>query len=164
MKRSTCASGSGYVPSCSIGFFVADRDLALLHRLEERGLHLRRRAVDLVREQQVREHRTLLRRELARLRRVDERADDVGRQQVGRERYALEAEPERLRERVDRERLREARHALEQYVPASDEREYETVDELLLPDDHLCHLVADARHELRLRGYPVGCFLQVHDV
>ena len=23
MKRSTCASGNGYVPSCSIGFWVA---------------------------------------------------------------------------------------------------------------------------------------------
>jgi hypothetical protein len=34
-----------------------DRDLPLLHRLEQRGLGLRRCAVDLVREQQVREDR-----------------------------------------------------------------------------------------------------------
>ena len=68
-KRSSWASGSGYVPSYSTGFWVAttmngsgsgcvralDRDLALLHRLEQGGLGLRRRAVDLVGEQQVRE-------------------------------------------------------------------------------------------------------------
>ena len=34
-----------------------DRDLALLHRLEQRGLRARRRAVDLVGEQHVREDR-----------------------------------------------------------------------------------------------------------
>src|SRR4051794_8415023 len=36
---------------------VVARDLALLHRLEQRGLRLRRRAVDLVAEQDVREDR-----------------------------------------------------------------------------------------------------------
>ena len=70
-KRSSCASGSGYVPSYSIGFCVAstrngrgervgdavDGDLALLHRLEQRRLGLRRGAVDLVGEEQVREDR-----------------------------------------------------------------------------------------------------------
>ena len=34
---------------------AVDRDLALLHRLEEGGLGARRRAVDLVREEDVRE-------------------------------------------------------------------------------------------------------------
>ena len=59
---------------------VADRNLALLHRLEQRRLHLRRRAVDLVRQQQIREDRTLLWRELPGLRGIDERPHDVGRQ------------------------------------------------------------------------------------
>ena len=71
MNRSTCASGSAYVPSVSIGFWVAstrngsghqvrlvaDRDLALLHHLEQRALDLGRGPVDLVGEQEVREHR-----------------------------------------------------------------------------------------------------------
>ncbi len=43
-----------------------DRDLALLHRLEQRRLRLGRRAVDLVGQQQVREHRALAEPELAR--------------------------------------------------------------------------------------------------
>ena len=54
MKRSSCASGSGYVPSYSIGFWVAttmngaiehmplsfEVDLLLFHRLQQRGLGL----------------------------------------------------------------------------------------------------------------------------
>ena len=69
-KRSSCASGSGYVPSSSTGFCVAitrngrgsavgvrvDRDLPLFHRLEQRRLRLRRRPVDLVGEHDVGEH------------------------------------------------------------------------------------------------------------
>ena len=59
-KRSSCASGSGYVPSYSIGFctlrgeevqlprHVLERHLPLFARLEQRGLRLARRAVDLV--------------------------------------------------------------------------------------------------------------------
>ena len=43
-----------------------DRDLPLLHRLEQRRLGLGRRAVDLVGEQQVGEHRPLAEPELAR--------------------------------------------------------------------------------------------------
>ena len=71
MKRSSCASGSGYVPSSSIGFCVAKtwngssslirlalhRDAMLLHCLEQRRLRLGRRAVDFVGENDVREDR-----------------------------------------------------------------------------------------------------------
>ncbi len=81
-KRSSCASGSGYVPSISSGFCVArttngssehvrllaDGHAVLLHRLEQRALRLRRRAVDLVGEDDVREDRTLA--ELERLARA----------------------------------------------------------------------------------------------
>ena len=69
---------------------VADRDLALLHRLEQRALHLGRRAVDLVGEDEVGEDRALRGRNSPRARVVDARADDVGGQQVGRELDALE--------------------------------------------------------------------------
>ena len=61
---------------------VADRDLALLHHLEERALDLGRRAVDLVGEQQVREDRPERGRELAGLLVVDPRPDEVGRHEV----------------------------------------------------------------------------------
>ena len=123
MKRSICASGSGYVPSDSIGFCVAitrngsgtgmrrvaDRHLALLHHLEQRRLHLRRRAVDLVREQEVAEDGAELGVERALAGPVDARADEVGRHEVGRELHARERAAEHAGRRLDRQRLREAR-------------------------------------------------------
>ena len=50
---------------------VLDRDLPLLHRLEQRGLRLRRRAVDLVAEEQVGEDRARPELEVARALVVD---------------------------------------------------------------------------------------------
>ena len=64
---------------------AVDRDLRLLHRLEQRALRLGRRAVDLVAEHDVGEDRPLAQLELARARRQHVGARDVGRQQVGRE-------------------------------------------------------------------------------
>ena len=98
------------MPSCSIGFCVAitmkpresgvgravDRDRALLHRLEQRGLRLRRRAVDLVREEDVGEDRPLASGRTAfvwKLKRFV--PSDVARHEVGRELDAAEADPER---------------------------------------------------------------------
>ena len=71
MKRSSCASGSGYVPSSSIRVLRREhverlgqliglalhRDAMLLHRFEQRRLRFRRRAVDLVGKDDVREDR-----------------------------------------------------------------------------------------------------------
>ena len=84
-----------------------DRDLLLLHCLEERGLHLRRRAIDLVGENDVREDRPLLRAELAGLLIEDLRAEHVGGEQIRGELDALEARVDRFGERLHRERLRE---------------------------------------------------------
>ena len=98
-KRSSCASGSRYVPACSTGFCVAmtrngtphrtrhrvDRDLALLHHFEQRRLGLGARTVDLVGEHDVGEDRPGVELEGAGLLVVDRDAGDVARQQVGRE-------------------------------------------------------------------------------
>ncbi len=98
-NRSSCASGSGYVPSYSIGFCVAHTKngcgsacvvpsivtLPLFHRFEERGLRLRRRAIDLVGEQQVREDGALAQRERRAALIEHRRSDDVGRHQIRRE-------------------------------------------------------------------------------
>jgi hypothetical protein len=62
---------------------AVDRHLPLLHGLEQRGLRLGRRPVDLVGEQQVREDRALAERELRRPGVVDERAGDVAGHEVG---------------------------------------------------------------------------------
>ena len=78
---------------------AADRHLALLHDLEERALDLGGRPVDLVGEQQVREDGAERRPELAGLLVVDARADEVGRDEVGRELDALELAADRVGER-----------------------------------------------------------------
>ena len=60
---------------------AVDRDLPLVHGLEQRGLRARARAVDLVGEQDVREDRPLAEDELAVALVVDGDADDVAREQ-----------------------------------------------------------------------------------
>ena len=166
MKRSSWASGSAYVPSCSIGFCVAstmngsssgnvraaDADLALLHRLQQRRLHLRRRAVDLVGEDDVGEDGALADVKLAVLRAVDRRAGDVGGQQVRRELDAHEGGVDRLRERADGERLREAGHAFDEDVAAAEHGDEQALDEHVLPDDHLRDFRADGVDEAALRA------------
>ena len=62
-----------------------DRDLPLLHALEQRGLGLRARAVDLVAEHDVREDRAGLELEVPALLVEHVHAGDVGGQEVGRE-------------------------------------------------------------------------------
>ena len=61
---------------------AADADLALGHRLEQRRLHLGGRAVDLVGEDDVGEHRAPLDVEVLGRRAPDARADEVGRHEV----------------------------------------------------------------------------------
>ena len=58
---------------------VADRDLPLLHRFEQRALNFRRRAVDLVAENQVREDRTEASVECAAAGIENHRSRDIGR-------------------------------------------------------------------------------------
>ena len=125
------------MPSISIGFCVAStkngagsgRETpptvtdALLHPLEQRGLRLRRGAVDLVGEQDVGEDRALLELEVLPAVGVlddDVGADDVGRHQVRRELDARERQLEPLGQRLDQERLAETGHAFEQHVAAGE--------------------------------------------
>ncbi len=86
-----------------------DGDLVLLHRLEQRRLGLGRRPVDLVGEQQAGEDGTAAELELPALLVVDERAGQVGGQQVGGELGAREVEAQRLGEGARGEGLAEAR-------------------------------------------------------
>ena len=88
-------------------------DVVLLHRLEQRGLRLRRRAVDLVGQDDVREDRPLHESQAAAalLLLEDLGAGDVRRHQVGRELDALEVEVEDVGERLDEQRLRQPGHA-----------------------------------------------------
>ena len=137
---------------------AADRDLALLHDLEQRALDLGRRAVDLVGEEQVREHRPQRRPELAGLLVVDAGADEVGRDEVRRELDALELAADRVGDGLDGHRLGEARHALDEEVAAAQQRDDEPFQEVVLADDDLLDLVEQPLH----RGGSVLTVVSVH--
>ena len=116
------------------------RDLALLHRLQQCRLGLRRRAVDLVGEDDVREDRPLAELELARPRVVDERARHVAGHEVGRELDALGVQAERRREGAHQERLGDTGNALEEEVPLGEEPHQDHPQKQRPPGrDRFCH-------------------------
>ena len=135
---------------------AADRHLPLLHRLEQGALHLGGRAVDLVGEHEVREHRPERDLELAELLVEDPGADDVGGHEVGRELDALELAADRLRERLHRHRLGEAGHALDEEVAAREQGDDHPLEQRVLADDDALDLV---EHLLERR---VECWLSIH--
>ena len=127
--------------------FSADRDRRLLHRLEQGGLGLRRGAVDLVGEQQVREDGAGFEDQPAASRLVlaeNVGADDVRGHQVGRELDAVELQMQRLGQGADQAGLAEAGDALEQDVPVGQQADDRPVDDFFLAHDHLADLAAQA--------------------
>ena len=93
-----------------------DGDLPLLHRLEQRRLRLRRRAVDLVGEHDVGEHAARAELELVRRPVPDRHADDVGGEEVGRELDAVPRRRDRAGDRLGERRLADAGHVLDEQV------------------------------------------------
>ena len=122
---------------------AADRDLPLAHRFEHRRLHLRRRAVDFVGEDQVVEDRAALELEGRRLRAVDLGAGEVGRQQVRRELHAVEIAFDARGELLDRGGLGEAGRAFDQQVAVGEQRDQQAIDQRFLADDALAELGAE---------------------
>ena len=138
-KRSSCASGSGYVPSISIGLSVAitkyggferighaaDGDLQLGHRFEQRRLGLGGGAIDLVAEQDVAEDGPALEAEFAapvvadRITRVPVISAGI---RIDGELDPVEAQIERQPERLDQGGFAGAGNALDQHVAAGEER------------------------------------------
>jgi hypothetical protein len=136
---------------------VAERHLALLHHLEQRRLHLRGGAVDLVRQQEVAEDRPELGVERRAVRAVDARADQVGGDEVGGELDALEGTAEDVGGRLHRQRLGETGHALDQQMPAGQEADEHTLEHLILPGDDPADL-EERLLEPNLRGCRVRGF------
>ena len=122
---------------------VPDRDLPLLHDLEERALDLGRGAVDLVGEQEVGEHRAELGVEGAAVRAVDARADQVAGDEVRGELDPAERGMEDVGERLDREGLGEAGDALEEEMAAGEEGDEHPLEHRVLADDDPPDLVED---------------------
>ena len=125
---------------------AADGHLVLLHRFQQRGLRLRRRAVDLVGQHDVGEDRPVQEAELARARSrlsswitsVPVMSDGI---RSGVNWMRLNVERQRVGQRADHQRLGQARHADQQAVPAGEERDQQLLD----------HLAAGRRSPCRAR-------------
>src|SRR5215831_16869969 len=118
MKRSSCASGSGYVPSYSIGFWVAMTMngrassyvtpsivtcCSCMHSSSAACVFGEARLISSTSRRF--EDRPGFELELVRALVEDVHAGHVGRQQVGRELHARERDVERARERLGQHRL-----------------------------------------------------------
>ena len=104
---------------------VADGDLPLLHRLEKRALHLGRRSVDLVGQQDAGDDRAGADVERAGRGPVDLGAGQVGGKKVGGELDSAEREVESLGRGAHGPGLGEAGHAFDQDVAAGQERDHQ---------------------------------------
>jgi hypothetical protein len=129
---------------------LADGDRVLLHGLEQRRLHLGRRAVDLIGQDDVREDRAALGLELLILGIVDERADQVRGQEVRGELDAPERRVDRPGERAHGERLGEAGHALHEHVAVGEQADEQALDHRLLTHDDVADLDQEPLHERAL--------------
>ena len=133
--------------SVELVFLAARRHPFFLHRLEQRGLRLRRRPVDLVGQQQVGENRPLLELEAALvglgilLQQLGAR--DVRGHQVRRELDPLETKRHCLGQRTDQQGLGEPGHAHQQAVTAGEDGNHHFVDHLVHADDGLAQLGDD---------------------
>jgi hypothetical protein len=115
---------------------VADRDLPLLHHLEQGRLHLRRRAVDLVGKQEVAEHRAELGVEAPLPRAVDARPDEIRGHEIRRELDPCERAAEHPGGRLDGEGLGEAGNTFDQQVALGQEADDHALEHVVLPRDH----------------------------
>ena len=111
---------------------VVHGDLRFVHRFEQRGLRLRRGAVDFVGHDDVGEDRAGLELEFLRDGVVDADADHVARQHVGGELNALERAVERARDGVGEGGLADARNVLDEQVAAREQRHQRHLDGFFL--------------------------------
>jgi hypothetical protein len=108
-----------------------DRDVALLHALEQARLRLRRSPVDLVDEDDVREHRARVKLE-SRLALVEDvGADDVGRKQVGGALHAGVLGVERAREGPGERRLADPGVILDQHVTLGEQGDEQVTNDVV---------------------------------
>src|SRR3954447_2907446 len=125
----------------------------LLHALEQAGLGLRRGAVDLVDDHDVREDRARAELEALLALVVDAGADDVGRQQVGGALDARELRVDRLRQRACERGLADARIVLDEDVPFGEHRDDDVLEHVVA---HLDRAADVLLHALGHLGRPLG--------
>src|SRR5207249_1859852 len=125
---------------------LADRHLPFLHCLQQRGLHLRRRTVDLVGQDEIREDGAELGIKGAGVLVVDAGADQVRGDQVGRELDSLELTVDDPGGGFNRQRLGQSGYPLDQHMAACQERDQNPLQHQVLTDDDLLDLDQNLAH------------------
>ncbi|KAG1085500.1 hypothetical protein G6F40_014186 [Rhizopus arrhizus] len=110
-------------------------DLAFAHRFQQRRLHLGRRTVDFIGQQDRVEDRAGHELEAAFLRAPDLGAGEVGRQQVRGELHAREVGFQPCCQRADRRGLGQPRRPLHQQVAVGQQRDQQALDQRGLAAD-----------------------------
>src|SRR6266508_2244769 len=137
MNRSTCASGSGYVPSVSIGFCVA------ITR-NGSGTQLLSPAIVTWRSCITSSNALCT---FAGLLVVDARSHQIRRDEIWRELNSFERAADGSGERLDSKGFCEPRYALDEQVSLRQDGHQHALQKMILADDDLLHLVKDALHE-----------------
>ncbi len=122
-------------------------DGVFLHGLEQRGLGLRRRAINLIGQHQMMgEDRARRKAKLARavLGIDDHAADNVSRHEVGSELDARVFQVQDARQGPQQRGLAQAGHTLEEHVSAREQTNEDSVDDILLTNNDLADFRADA--------------------
>ena len=123
---------------------AVDRDLALVHGLQQRRLGLGRGAVDFVGQQEMGEDGPLLEFERLRLGVVDGDADDVAGEHVAGELQAVEGALDRARQGLREGGLAHAGNVFDQQVALGEQADQREPDDLRLPSNDL----TEARFQL----------------
>src|SRR3989442_4482483 len=116
--------------------FAFEGRLSLLHRFEEGALRLRRGAVDLVRQEDVREDRAAPQHEVAGLPIEHVRPRNVRGEQIRGELHAPEREAKTRGKGFRDQRLCEPRDVLDEQVAVAEDRPQHPFEDRSLADDH----------------------------
>ncbi len=116
-----------------------DGYLPFLHGLEQSGLYLGGRTVDLVRQHKIRKDRAFLDMELLGLLRVYLRTQHIGRQQIGRKLNTGEIGLDKVSQGLDSQGLCQARHTFEQDMSVAQKSDEQALYQVFLTHDDLVH-------------------------
>ena len=137
----------------------AHRHLPLTHRLQQRRLHLGRRAIDFVGQQQGMENRPGLEFEAPVLRPPDLGAGQIGRQQVGGELHAGKIGLETRGQRPDGGGLGQSRRAFHQQVAIGQQGDQQALDKSTLAHDFPREVFTQSVKDIMQAGIAgCGCF------
>jgi hypothetical protein len=126
-------------------------NFVLLHGLQKRRLSFRRRTVDFVGQQNIREDRALEKLKApsagARIFLQDVRSRDVRRHQIGRELNPIEFEVQDFREGADQKRFRQSGNADQQTMALGEQGDQNFLDDVILADNDFADF---AKHAVAL--------------